>query len=520
VVVVPSIHDRTEPWDGLVERLKTLPGYGDGECHWHRTHHGARWRRPGRAEDYGSNLAADIHQQWLAAGGYDEVVLVGHSLGGVLVRYAFLHALGTFDRADRRDWADAVERVVLFASLNRGFEVSFRRAAWLPLVAWFGRVLPVTRRWLAHDLLRGSDFIANMRIAWLRQINELDRPPVLVQFLGRSDRLVSEEDSRDIDTFATGTQELIPGATHGDLIRLDTATDPDARFAQIAQAFLRARPDQVPLQGDPSQRVVIALHGIRATNDNWPRRLEDLIESRWPGTVVVAPTYGRFSAFQFMIPAIRRRGLNWMPDRYAERLAANPLATFHFIGHSNGTYKFGHSLERIPAMKFERVALAGSVLPTTYDWLSRVRGGQVAELRNDRARKDVPVGVLCSGLRGLLMRDIGTGGVDGFRWEDPAKTEVYYFNGGHSAALGEENLERLAEYVMDGLVTKPESLPVEQEPKFALVCRAAPVLAWALLLALVGAGAAMVVLGPWAMALNAAALVGVLFLAFLVLDLV
>lgn len=519
VVVVPSIHDRQEPWDGLVERLKTLPGYDEDACYWYRTHHGARWSRPGRAEEFGADLAAEIHQQWLVAGGYDEVVLVGHSLGGVLVRYAYLHALGTFDDADHREWADAVARVVLFASLNRGVEVSFRRAWWLPLVAWFARVLPVTRRWLAHDLLRGSEFIANMRIAWLRQINEMDRPPVLVQYLGRSDRLVTDEDSRDIDTFPTGTQELIPGATHGDLIRLDTARDPDARFAQIAQGFVRPRPEAVPRQGDPGQRVVIVLHGIRATNDNWPRQLENLIESRWPGTEVVAPTYGRFSAFQFMIPATRQRGLDWMPDRYAERLAANPLATFHFIGHSNGTYKLGHSLEKIPAMRFQRIALAGSVLPTTYDWLSRLQRGQVEGVRNDRARKDIPVAVLCSGLRGLLMRDVGTGGVDGFRWEDPAKTEVYYFDGGHSAALAEENLERLATYVMDGEVTRPDDLPMEQQPRFALFSRSAPVIAWALVLTLIGAGVAFVALGPWVLALNAAALAGGLFLVFLVLDL-
>jgi hypothetical protein len=520
VVVVPSIHDRLEPWDALVERLQTLPGYDEEHCYWYRTQHGARWSRPGRAERFGRELAADIHQQWVAAGGYDDVALVGHSLGGVLVRYAYLHGLGTFDPADRRDWADAVDRVVLFASLNRGVEVSFSRAWWLPMVAWFARVLPVTRRWLAHDLLRGSEFIVNMRIAWLRQINGMKRPPVLVQYLGDSDRLVTDEDSRDIDKFPTGTQETIPDATHGDLIRLDTAPDPDARFALIRQAFVQPHPEHVPPQGDPDQRVVIVLHGIRATNDDWPRRLETLIESRWPGTEVVAPTYGRFSAFQFMIPATRQRGINWMPDRYAERLAANPQAVFHFIGHSNGTYKFGRSLERIPAMRFQRVALAGSVLPTSYDWLTRVRQGQVEALRNDRARKDIPVAVLCSGLRGLLMRDVGTGGVDGFRWEDPAKTEVYYFDGGHGAALVEENLERLATYVMDGEDDRPENLPREQRPQFALLSRSAPVIAWALVLALIAAGAALVAFGPWGVVVNAVVLTGGLFLAFLVLDLV
>src|SRR3954447_10550952 len=100
VVVVPSLHDRTEPWDGLVARLKTLPGYDDATCDWLRVHHGADFRRPGKAADFGAQLAARIHQQWVAGGGYTSVVVVGHSLGGVLVRYAYLHGLGTFDTTD------------------------------------------------------------------------------------------------------------------------------------------------------------------------------------------------------------------------------------------------------------------------------------------------------------------------------------------------------------------------------------------------------------------------------------
>lgn len=520
MVVVPSIRDRLEPWDELVSRLKSLPGFDDQNCHWHRTRHGASWYKPGRAEDYGVQLAADIHEQWVAAGGYRDVVLVGHSLGGVLVRYAYLHGLGPFARADRREWADAVRRVVLFAALNRGVEVSARRAWWLPTAAWCGRSFPVTRRWLAHDLLRGSAFIVNLRIAWMRTLDTMERPPLVVQYLGKADRLVSEDDSRDIDSFPTGSQQSIPSATHGDLIQLSSAADPQARFALISKAFTDPLPGAVEPRGDASQRVVIVLHGIRATNDDWPRRLEEIIESGWPGTEVIVPTYGRFSALQFMLPATRQRDLNCMPDRYAERLAVNPAATFHFIGHSNGTYKMGHSLEAIPAMRFERIALAGSVLPTTYDWLARVNREQVAGVRNDRARRDVPVGILCSALRGLRMRDIGTAGVDGFQWEDPAKTEVYYFDGGHGAALSEDNLQRLASYVMEGAVDKPEGLPVEQKPSFALLSRLAPVLARLLIVVAVAVAGAAIYFQPEAAAVSIAVIAGVLLVAYLILDVI
>lgn len=520
VVVVPSIHDRAEPWQPLLERLEQLPGYEEPACRWEVLSHGARWHRPGRAEQAGARIAGLIHQRWLADGGYDKVVLVGHSLGGLLVRYAYLSALGAFNPDERRNWASAVERVVLFASLNRGVEVSFRRRWWLPFVAWLTRVLPVTRRWLAHDLLRGSEFIANLRIAWIREINALDRPPVMVQFLGSSDNLVSVEDSRDVDRFPTGTQQQIPDGTHADLIRLDTAPDPEARFRLIADAFERARPESVGQVGDPTQRVVIVLHGIRANNDTWARDLEGYIERQWPGTEVIAATYGRFSARKFFFPVTRRKFLGWMQDTYAERLAANPRATFHFIGHSNGTYLLGHSLRRIPSMRFERVLLAGSVLPSDYPWQDRIRQHQVRGVRNDRAAKDVPVGFLCAGLRGLGMRDVGTGGVSGFYWEDPAKTEVYYYDGGHSKALDEVNLPLLANYVMEGNVDRSPQLLPTPSPRFSLLSRAAPLLFLTLALCLITGFVAFGVMGPWPLAVNLGAFLAALFAVFLVLDLV
>lgn len=519
--MVPSVTDEIGPWDGLVDRLKTLPGYGDDACKWHRTHHGGSWSRPGRAAKLGEKLAANIHEQWVANGGYDSVVLVGHSLGGMLTRYAYLHARGVFNAQDKLAWADGVERVVLFASLNRGIEVSVHRRWWLPAVAWLGRVLPYSRHWLAHDVLRASSFVTNLRIAWLRSINSMEHPPVMVQYLGEDDDLVKEEDSRDIETFATGTQVLISGATHRDLIRLDTAADPDARFALIADSFTSTRPDHVPPQGDPDKQVVIVLHGIRASNDEWPRQLEDYIETTWPGTEVIAATYGRFSARKFMIPATRRRFLSWMQDTYAEQLASNPQATFHFVGHSNGTYLLGHSLESIPAMRFERIVLAGSVLPQTYDWQSRRRDAQFRQLRNHRAAGDIPVGVLCAALRGLLMRDIGTGGVYGFNWEDPSKKEFYYYYGGHSAALAQDNLPRLAAFVMTGDDQPPAGRIVER-PKggFSLLSRAAPVLSWLVVLGIAAAGVAFVLVGPWTVILNLALLLIGLFAVFFVLDIV
>ena len=522
VVVVPSIRDDHTRWEPLIARLQTLPGYAPGEADWARVRHGAGRLARGPASTYARTVGARIHERWVANEGYDRVVLVGHSLGGLLVRLAYLRALGAFKAADARPWAAAVDRIILFASLNRGIPPRFERRWWLPLAAWAARVVPGLRRWIVRDLLAGSEFITNIRITWIRAVNAMDHPPSVVQFLGSEDGLVHADDSRDIDAFPTGRQEEVAGADHADIIRLDRADDPDARFALFATAFTEPRSTTpVPELGDPAQTVVLVLHGIRADNRTWVADICRYIEQTWPGTVAVRATYGRFSARKFALPATRRRYLGWLQDTYAEQLAANPRATFQFIGHSNGTYLLGHSLDRVESMRFDRLFLAGSVLPTTYDWRARFRAGQVRQLRNDRSARDVPVGVLCSALRGLGMRDIGTGGVDGFLgFDDAAKLEVAYYAGGHSAALGPDNLARIARFVMQGVDQEPDGLARVQPTGFALLSRAAPWLGRLAAVGVVAAAAAFVAGGPWGVVTNALVAVAVAGVAFVVADLV
>jgi hypothetical protein len=382
--------------------------------------------------------------------------------------------------------------------------------------------MPFARGLLIHDALRGSAFITNLRITWIREINKLGHPPNVVQFLGSRDGVVTAEDSSDVSQFPTGQQQIIPDANHANLIRLDVAPEPDQRFRLIANAFTEPlATETVPEIGDQAKQVVIVLHGIRATNTTWVRDIAEEIRSRDNKVEVVTASYGRFSARKFAIPATRRRFIGWLEDTYAEHLAHNPKATFHFIGHSNGTYLLGHSLLNIPGMQFDRVLLAGSVLPVDYDWRRLRDNGQVHRIRNDRAARDIPVGILCAGLRGLGMRDVGTAGMDGFhRWDDKAKTEIYYHPGGHGAALAADNLPRLVTFIMDGDVLQPAGLSRAPSPGFSFLSRATPALAWLLALLTGAAVASFVVLGPWSWPANLALAAASLLAVFLLLDLV
>jgi hypothetical protein len=152
---------------------------------------------------------------------------------------------------------------------------------------------------------------------------------------------------------------------------------------------------------------------------------------------------------------LRRKKIRWFQDVYSQELARNPLATFNFVGHSYGTYLVGYSVSRLNGVQFDRVFLGGSVLPAQWSWAGY--SGQVNELRNSRAQKDIPVGILCSALRGLRMLDIGTAGFTGFRIPFGQNSEKCFYKGGHGATVADENRSDILGFLTQGLAYSPDS---------------------------------------------------------------
>ena len=111
------------------------------------------------------------------------------------------------------------------------------------------------------------------------------------------------------------------------------------------------------------------------------------------------------------------------------------------------------AVEKLP----EGVALAGSVLPTQYDWTGLINSGRVKAVRNDGGDSDVPVALLCNGLRGLMMKDVGTGGFDGFL--SSSVTEVRYHKGGHGSMLSDANLDSMIAFLMGRSDPLPDTRP-------------------------------------------------------------
>ena len=282
--------------------------------------------------------------------------------------------------------------------------------------------------------------------------------------LGTEDSLIRPQDSKDVLALKDAHELSVPGADHFDIYQLGD-TDTETRYAIMQQAFCGEFADRQPasVPDKDIRRVVFILHGIRASNiDAWIKGIERSILAHDPHhTIVKHPTYGYLSAMRFVLPSVRRKYIATFQDWYTETLAEYPTAQYSIIAHSNGTYILGHSLLATPEIRFTNVALAGSVLPQGFlDRFDRIRlQRQAQRIRNHRANRDWPVALLCSALRGLRMRDIGTAGFSG----DSAR-EVAYYVGGHGQALTPDHHSSLIDFVFGNTVQDPDSL--ERDPGF------------------------------------------------------
>jgi pimeloyl-ACP methyl ester carboxylesterase len=460
VVWVPGLRLGIKSGDPLLKKLLDEPELKNAEVFaWN---HQVGYLSTKYPENLGSGLAAAIEGKWedakLHERPFNKIILIGHSFGAVLVRYAYLVGTGSFIKGlPAKEWAAAVSRIVLFAGINRGLFApeppGTKKAPYL-VPRWFGRQLielvsqiPLLH-FSAEDLLAGSDFITNLRLWWIRKFDAMgDDRPVVVQLIGTDDGIVRQADSLDIEQDRSGNQLLIEGADHASIIRITDKQGKllEGRYALIRKAVLDNFPEAPsPIPEDEQKRpVVFVVHGIRASNGGWVGQAADQIRVRLNNAVVVKPTYWYFSALDFLVPILRKRKIRWFKDTYSYYLARSPRAEFHFLGHSNGTYLLGQSLLRLTGVQFNRVVLAGSVLPKDFKWELVVQRRQVEKIWNHRASKDIPVAILCNAMRGLGMKDVGTGGFDGFA-DIPQITDCHFHSGGHSAALEKVPLVNLA----------------------------------------------------------------------------
>src|SRR5262249_22061149 len=209
-----------------------------------------------------------------------------------------------------------------------------------------------------------------------------------VQLLGTIDDLVSPDDNIDLISGRDFIYLEVPHSGHANVIEMgaDNRHPERARLAAERRAALIKAMNvdktdlntslspvdsSVTVRNDVSD-VVFVIHGIR-DEGYWTRKIayHVQLEGQKLGRTVATETstYGYFPMLPFLRPGAREEKVQWLMDRYTEARARYPRAQrFHYVGHSNGTYLLTKALEESPAVHFDQVVFAGSVVRRDYSW--------------------------------------------------------------------------------------------------------------------------------------------------------
>lgn len=466
---------------------------------------------------------------------FQNIILVGHSVGGLLARKLYVIACGEgaeapFETPFRenaaavgsglipsRSWAPKVSRIVLLAGMNRGWSIShhlsFTNAFLWSLGALIGHALTLVLRRppLIFTVRKGAEFITALRIQWLflrRRAMASDGlgDALTIQLLGSRDDIVAPEDNVDLVSGGDFIYLDVPYSGHTDVIEMYDVLYGEGRKAAFRLA-LQGQPEvlreHAVVPSDESfsaprmeiKQVIFVIHGIRDVG-YWTHKIARRVKQRagdkrgeW---ATETSTYGYFPMLPFLFPWYRRRKVEWLMDQYAEALARYPNASISYVGHSNGTYLLAKALEIYPCCHFKNVVFAGSVVRRNYDWrrLLDANPPRVGAVLNFVATSDWVVAFFPKFFQLTRLQDLGSAGHDGFVLSHPGSGihQISYVKGGHGAAIQEPVWDLIADFVVTGEVPSDDVVDVrESRNRLVALLGKFPIAVW-VILALAGTG--------------------------------
>jgi pimeloyl-ACP methyl ester carboxylesterase len=222
----------------------------------------------------------------------------------------------------------------------------------------------------------------------------------------------------------------------------------------VLPRFNRAELDESTLESltpmPKARKLVITIHGV-SPDRKWQTRAARVLEPHFRcipivyhhyaspiGALVVFFNVSTFIALTFAfhyLPMLRRPAYavvsavaacimsvigarirrRWVVDRVKAQISTKTgRKPTHVVAHSFGTYICGWALERSQDLRFERIVLVGSVLPTTFNWraLHRRQPLRFTEVRNEIGMSDCVVWLVTWMQK--IARDLGVAGLRGF----------------------------------------------------------------------------------------------------------
>nr|MBL8412074.1 hypothetical protein [Dechloromonas sp.] len=489
------------------------------------------------AESVCQELLAAIDRKVREAPG-QRIILLGYSAGSVLARRVFCLAHGAEESGtlggEALPWAGRIERLVVLAGITRGWEFSSASPAYIrylsPLINLMTRSICRLKRLFARQesplpfvwqLKRGAPFVVATRIQYVCVIEALRRAgaqwsagdlrshglPSTVFLLGAQDEYISPADCTELGPRAEFAFIELPGSNHTQAMQIEGDT-PTARirrerlssacrdaFAKLAEHAWSLPASDIDDYLDPMDlvaartadggnvdQVAIIVHGIR-DNGFWTKRVAREIKTlgRQDGREVRTPTpsYGYFSMWDFVRPGGREKAAYWFLERYADVRSHFPNAAISFVGHSNGTYIAARALELCPAIRFDKVVFAGSVVRRSFPW--HRYADRVNAVLNYVGSSDGVVAFLPAVFEFFRWHALDVGGAGAYGFDEareqantarPRVTELRFVEGGHGAAVSEPYWPQIAGFVVRGVT--PQHEEVRRSPLTTQLFRMAP----------------------------------------------
>ncbi|WP_187430926.1 hypothetical protein ROLI_033110 [Roseobacter fucihabitans] len=474
---------------------------------------------------------------------YDSIFFVGHSIGGLLARRIYLNALNASEQGNGAShWVDKVERIILLAGMNRGWQAGHQLSLW-NLIRWrIGAVLAVLHGLtnksplLIMSVRRGAPFITRLRVDWIDASHAAKRAgrtfPKVVQLLGSIDDMVAPSDNIDLVSGSDFYYLDVPYSGHANVVELDAREKVRtvegamvevgalrravltralaAELRELKDASYIPSDEPVPEANEAITDVVFVIHGIRDVG-HWTQKIARAILSKHKtahGAILLepeTPSYGFFPMLPFLMPWKRRQKVEWFMDQFAQAKAKFPNAKFSYVGHSHGTYLLARALQDYEFVKFKNVLFAGSVVRSGFPWKTLIDDGRIENVFNYVATSDWVVAIFPKAIELTNLQDLGSAGHDGFK---ALKSEQYlgyaptqssgerleqtFIRGSHSAALVEENWDAIAEFVVNGTPPDiPESIRASTQANWLAITAGFAPLVWiviAAFLVLIGSG--------------------------------
>ena len=157
--------------------------------------------------------------------------------------------------------------------------------------------------------------------------------------------------------------------------------------------------------GSEERPIIFSLHGIR-TRAAWQKDLTRVLSEA--GFNHLPLDFGFFRAVRLLMPASRRRQVDWFRDCYTTEMRGRSSPP-SVIAHSFGTYIVAEAIRKYPEVRFRQIILCGSIVHRDFPWSERTDAGQVGRVLNECGQKD-----FWSRIVVWFVRDAGSSGVKGF----------------------------------------------------------------------------------------------------------